>query len=247
MVTDAHRAFCPYGPPSSVNAVLRRLHGKNIPERITREVLRDTGVSANIVPRIFATLRFLKLTDHNDRPTDSLRALASSTNPGYKRFLEKTVRDAYKEVFEEIDPGGALQDQIEEVFGRYSPTSQHSRQVTLFLGLCKEAGIQTLDPPRERRMLERAPSSRAARATPQQAQRGTRTARVGSPDEELGAVEQFIGMRLEEAASMPESQFQEVWHSLGILFRRRGQRLYPDEQETPSDSAQPEETSHLRE
>ena len=123
-----------------------------MPSIITRDLLKTVGISENIIPRVFATLRFLDLVTERDEPTDVLRGLAGSTEDEYRQLLEKTVRKAYADDFERIDPGTDAQDRVMNAFQRYTPRSQHSRQVMLFLGLCREAWIPTIDVPRRRGM-----------------------------------------------------------------------------------------------
>lgn len=139
----------PYPPPSTVTTVLRRLRSRNLPERIEAEHLRDAGVSDSLVTRTLFALRFLGLVS-DDIPTAALRSIAASTNEEYQSILAGLLQDAYREVFEVVDPTQDSQDRILNVFRRYTPASQRSRMVVFFLGMCKEAGIPTLEPQRPR-------------------------------------------------------------------------------------------------
>ena len=205
-----------------------------MPPRITRELLKSVGISENIVPRVSSTLRFLDLTNEHDEPTEILRGLAGSTEDEYRQLLDKTVRKAYAEDFESVDPSVDPQQQIMNAFQRYIPRSQHSRQVTLFLGLCREAGISTLDVPRRRGMQSKVQGRRASTRL--------QTGRVQQPTEDHGedgvtsrpagrrdpqnTPSQLLGITLEDAAHLPEDDFWEVWNALGTLFLRRAQRLH---------------------
>ena len=60
------------------------------------------------------------------------------------------MRKSYSEVFALVDPSKDQLEVINNHFRRYMPTSQRYRQVTLFLALCRAAGIQVLDAPRDR-------------------------------------------------------------------------------------------------
>ena len=139
----------PYPPPSNVTAVLQRLRSRNVPERVDSEYLRDAGVPDGTNARTLFGLRFLGLLD-DDIPTPALRAIATSTDEEYQSILKGLIETAYREVFEIIDPTQDPQDRIINFFRRYTPASQRERMVVFFLGLCREAGIATLDAPRQR-------------------------------------------------------------------------------------------------
>jgi hypothetical protein len=74
------------------------------------------------------------------------------------------VRNAYVDVFKRVDPTKDSQTMIEGAFRRYAPAAQRGRMVTLFLSLCREAGIQTLDTPRRRET--KVPIASATRGRP---------------------------------------------------------------------------------
>ena len=142
----------PYPPPSNVTAVLQRLRTRNMPERVDIEYLRDANVPEGTLTRTMFALRFLGLVNEADEPTPQLRAIGTSTDEEYQGILSSLVREAYGEVFSSIDPAEDSQDRIINFFRRYTPASQRSRMVIFFLGMCREAGISTLDLPRQRAM-----------------------------------------------------------------------------------------------
>src|SRR5205807_6202975 len=59
----------------------------------------------------------------------------------YKPRLEQIVRTAYASVFEIVDPATDTDEQVEHAFRKFLPDAQRDKMVTLFLGLCEEAGI----------------------------------------------------------------------------------------------------------
>lgn len=156
----------PYTPPSNVVAVLHRLRSRNLPERVEADYLRDASVSEGTVGRTLFALRFLGLIDEQGLPSQALRTIHTSTDEEYRSSLSGLIREAYSELFNVIDPAEDTQDRILNVFRRYTPASQRNRMVIFFLGMCREAGIPTLDVPRQRSMREpgaaRAPSPRRA-------------------------------------------------------------------------------------
>lgn len=169
----------PYPPPSNVITLLHRLRTRNVPERIDTEFLRDIGISEGTINRAMFALRFLGLID-GDEPSAALRAIAVSTDEEYQGILSGLLRDAYREVFEAVDPAEDTHDRIANVFRRYTPGSQKPRMVVFFLGMCREAGIPTLDGPRLR-TSHATPSTKLPRPTPRGARRdgvsGTKPAR----------------------------------------------------------------------
>ena len=166
---DAHsgdpEANRPYGPPSSVIAVLERLRNRNLPERIDADYLRDAGISDGLVGRTMFGLRFLGLVS-GDMPSEALRSISTSTDEEYRSILQELLRAAYAEVFEVLDPAEDAQDQFLNFFRRYTPASQRSRMVTYFLGICRASGIQTVEAPQPRRTSASASGKPQARAKP---------------------------------------------------------------------------------
>jgi hypothetical protein len=162
----------PYTPPSNLISVLGRVRSRNLPERIDLDYLRDVGIPEGTVHRTFFALRFLKLVEESGELTEALKSIGSSTDEEYRAILSGLIRDAYSEVFNVIDPAENTQAEILNVFRRYTPGSQRQRMVIFFLGMCREAGIPTLDVPRQRAMgrpretAERpAPHTRTGRAS----------------------------------------------------------------------------------
>lgn len=154
MVTDASREANnrPYPPPSNVVSVLHRLRSRNLPEQINAEYLRDTSIPEGTITRTLFAMRFLGLIGGAGEPTEPLKAIHTSTDEEYQEILSGLIREAYKEVFNVVDPSQDPQNRILNVFRRYTPASQRDRMVIFFLGMCREAGIATLDVPKTRTM-----------------------------------------------------------------------------------------------
>lgn len=232
MVTTKEGPSRPYAPPANVVAVLQRLRRMNMPGRLSREFYGATGISGNLIPRVSSTLRFLELITENHEPTDTLRALSTSTEEEYRKILENTIRTAYAEDFEVVNPEEDTQDRILNAFQRYTPKSQHLRQVILLLGLCKEAGMEIKDIPRGRGMQTGTSRPKKSKiATKMRKDKVDTQGEIEAGEEKRyrtgeQLLEQFLGITLEDAAFMPEKEFRQVWDALGTVFRLRGQRLY---------------------
>ena len=169
----------PYAPPSNVTAVLQRLRSRNLPEKVDNEYLRDANIPEGTNSRTLFALRFLGLIEHGDAPTAALRSIATSTDEEYRSTLAGLIREAYSEVFVSVDPAQDDQGRIVNVFRRYTPASQRDRMVIFFLGMCREAGIPTLDTPRQR-------SSAASVARPSQRKTPTPKQPVARDSNERG-------------------------------------------------------------
>jgi hypothetical protein len=234
MVSEREGHYRPYAPTANVQALLHLLRRMNMPPRITRGFLRGIDISENIVPRVLATIRFLGMIQDDGQPTDILRALAGSTEDRYRQLLEQTIRSAYADELQTIDPTKDPQERIHGAFQRYTPRSQHSRQVMLFLGLCREAGIPTVDAPRRRGMRvhgqKRGHKSGGLLRQPQHGDRGFEVSEA--LDDEKSTSGKFLGITLEDAANLTEQDFREVWKALGTLFLRRAQRIHPGQQDS---------------
>jgi hypothetical protein len=158
----------PYAPPSNVIAIIRRFRERNLPEEIDVDLLLDVGISKGNVHRTLAALQFLGLIAEDGMPLSAFHSVQIATDEEYVNILQGLVQTAYNDVFQIVDPGKDSQAVIDNHFRRYQPTSQRSRMVTLFLALCREAGIPTLDAPRERSIRAGgAATARVARASVQ--------------------------------------------------------------------------------
>jgi len=166
MVVETVNNNRPYAPASNVVSVLHRLQSRNLPDRIDVEYLRDAGIPEGTLTRTLFAMRFLGLLTEAGEPSSSLRAIHTATEEEYRTILAGLIRQAYSEVFNVVDPSEDTQERILNVFRRYSPASQRVRMVIFFLGMCQEAGISTLDTPRQRAMTGGAAARPAARRTP---------------------------------------------------------------------------------
>jgi len=220
-------AFRPYAPSANVVSVLQRLRRMNTPPRLTSEFLGGAGVSEALRNRVLAAMRFLELIDDEQHPSDTLRSLVVAPDEDYRKLLEATLRSAYREDFENVDPTTDPQIRILNAFQRYQPRSQHERQVMLFLGLCREAGISVLDAPRERQMHDTAKrgirSQRHVSAgSPKQIPGPSTQASVTSPANGLqppatNSLLGLVGLVEQDAEILDEAEFEDVWQALGTV------------------------------
>ncbi|HLZ26707.1 MAG TPA: DUF5343 domain-containing protein [Chloroflexota bacterium] len=246
MVIESKGAFRPYAPLANIVAVLQRLRRMNTPPRLSPEFFAGAGVSESLQSRVVATLKFLQFIDEENRPTDTLRALAVAPDEEYRKLLEESVRSAYREDFENIDPAVDPQGKILNAYQRYQPRSQHERQVMLLLGLCREAGMTILDAPRERGMQDGPKKAARARGRPpgrgKVAASANATTPVSSgasgaaqPRDDVRPMGLFglVGLVEQDAALLDEAEFAEVWQALGTVVGKVA-RARARSQHTPS-------------
>src|SRR3990172_8952367 len=150
MTTD--RLVIPYASPANVLGVVHRYRDRNLPEEFNVALLSDIGIPKANIHRILAALRFLSLIGEGGEPTATFQSLQTAPEAEYQAIFGGVVRNAYQEPLKTVDPSRDSQLMIDNHFRRYTPQSQRHRMVTLFLALCREAGIATLDTPRQRGM-----------------------------------------------------------------------------------------------
>jgi hypothetical protein len=222
----------PYASPSNMTSVLKRLRSRNLPDRIDGDFLRDHGIPDGSIHRMVFALRFLGLVDE-DEPSEALRQIASSTDEEYQTILAGLIRNAYRDIFDVIDPAEDSQGRILNVFRRYTPGSQRERMVSFFLGMCREAGIPTLDAPRQRasgsssgakatRATARSP--RASGGTPAKRDSGSKGADPKPLLSPSGDGAQLLfGVTEDDIGMLNPDDFDEVWAALGKVARARAE------------------------
>ena len=120
-------------------------------------------------------------------------------------------------------------------FEKYLPRSQHGRQVTLFLGLCREAGIPALDLPRRRSMQNNIglDTRHSPLTSNQNKLRVTSSARHSEKYHDLIEIKehidsesskQILGITLEDAAHLTQEEFREIWNAMDTLIISRPKR-----------------------
>lgn len=152
----------PYAPPANVVDVLHHVRKRGLPDTLTQRVLASIGIPDGNVSRTLAAFRFLKLIEEeNGECTATFQRLARATDEEYPEQLAQVIREAYKTVFTYVDPADDDTIKLNNVFRQhYNPQAQRTRMVTLFLGLCREAGIVSGSLPEPRLRTKRPPASK---------------------------------------------------------------------------------------
>lgn len=212
--------FRPYAAPANVIAVIDRCKKRNLPQQINNDFLRVVGIPEVVLNRVIQTFKFLGLIYDDLRPSDKLSALVSTPDAQYREVLDKIIREAYRTEFNIIDPSQDLLPQIVDAFKPYEPRSQTGRMATLFLGLCREAGIEVKDAPRERRM--QTTTSKETSKEPSQKEKvkipkNGRYYNISS----LPTKEFLFGLTEDDINVLSKEEFDEVWTVLGKVARAR--------------------------
>jgi hypothetical protein len=73
-------------------------------------------------------------------PTETLEGLRRAKEPDMQELMAAWIRSAYSEVLAFVDPNDP-ETAIRDAFRPYNPVGQQPRMVSLFLGLCRAAGL----------------------------------------------------------------------------------------------------------
>jgi hypothetical protein len=141
MSTESPVQHVPYAPPSAVVGVIRHLRNRGLTEPVTSSSLQAVGVSPGNAARTLQTLRFLGLVDDEGHITDTFKRLKTAGTDEYPATLAEVLNSTYHSVFNVVDPAEDEMTRIEDAFRLFEPSRQRGRMVTLFLGMCHEAGL----------------------------------------------------------------------------------------------------------
>ena len=141
MVTEPSTMTAPYAPVDNVLKVIRRLRERGLPSPLTLLELERLGIPSGNAPRTLAALRFLGLIEEDGQRSETFDRLGKANTDEYAGLLAEIVRAAYSPVFTIVDPARDGDIAINDAFRQYTPEAQRPRMVTLFLGLCREAGL----------------------------------------------------------------------------------------------------------
>jgi hypothetical protein len=218
----------PYAATANMTGVIKRTRTRNLPDKVDSDFIRLAGVPEGVIHRVASALKFLGLVTEDDEPTDTLRALAAAPEEQYREILAGAVRSAYEVDFARIDPAQDSQKQIIDAFRPYQPRSQTNRMVMLFLGLCREAGMEVKDAPRERPMgVTVARSGGSARTTGKADAPASPKRRQVPPSNGASASAQptsvslLFGVTEDDIEALSDEQFATVWGALGVVARAR--------------------------
>ena len=216
----AGRLIAPYAPLRNVLEVLQRLRERGLQVPVTLDTLTVLGVPEGNAPRTLQPLKLLGLVAEDGQLEPAAERLHRATTEEYPRLLEEILHKAYAPIFEVTEPATATEVQIADAFRQYDPAAQRPRMVSLFLGLCVEAGIaqkpsRTSAAPR-REAPRRAPASERVASTPRFYRAPPGAVPSISPRLTVESAGLY-GVIEDDLALLDETQFKVLWDALGTV------------------------------
>lgn len=132
--------YIPYAPSEPVIRVIRRLRERGLPSPLNRKTLPTLGIAQGNSDRVQKALQFLGLIDDDGQRTGTFDRLGKASTDEYPGLLAEVIRAAYAPILTIVNPGDS-DIAINDAFRPYEPSAQRSRMVSLFNGLCREAGL----------------------------------------------------------------------------------------------------------
>jgi hypothetical protein len=226
MSVNLERPVAPYAPLANVLAVVKRLHDRGIPEPVTPDSLTVLSIPPGNAPRTLQALRFLGIVAEDGLLLPAAERLRRASSDEYPETLAEIIREAYAPIFKVVDPATDTEVRVADAFRQYDPAAQRSRMVTLFLGLCAEAGIAT-DRPKRKATPGRPKRDAARRPTPVSSGRfygggeGIAVTKPATPDSLL------FGVQEADLALLSDDEFNDLWGALGVVARARARARVP--------------------
>jgi hypothetical protein len=155
----------PYAPGGAIVSLLKRFRDKGLSFPVTAEVLIRAGVAESLVPRTYQSLQLLELIDESGEATEVLKKIRSVPEKEYKQTLAAWIKQVYAEVFLFVDPATASDIEMHDSFRGFQPEGQRARMVSLFMGLCAEAGLAPESKKVESKARARNPAGSTSRIT----------------------------------------------------------------------------------
>lgn len=132
----------PYAPAATILELIGKFRDRGLQRPFTGEVLERAGVPGSLVPRVQQSLRGLELVDDENNPTDTLEGIRRAPEGEYQKLLAEWISRVYHDVLQFAQPNDD-ETRIRDAFRSYEPFGQHARMVSLFMGLCRAAGLRT--------------------------------------------------------------------------------------------------------
>jgi len=144
--------FAPYAAPENVLRVLEKVHKNGLRGKVDADFMTQLGINEGMIGRTQRALEFLGFTDPADEgaQTPLLSQYIVSGEEDAKALLQEAIRKSYEMVFRAVNPAHDDRAKIFTAFKTMKPQGQWDRMVTLFLGLCRAAGMPVLEPPLNR-------------------------------------------------------------------------------------------------
>lgn len=185
----------PYAPAKVIIGVVERYRERGLPSPVDGGVLTRAGVPESLAPRTIQALQHLDLLTPELQPTDVLEGLRRAPEGEYKQRFREWLEGAYADALQFVDPATATETQVRDAFRNYKPYGQHSRIVSLFMGLFTEAGVMPARQAAPRSAVSATPrTSRLVQKTPPKAREGKKSLIGGARDPTPGLPPAMAGL-----------------------------------------------------
>ena len=202
--SSARLATPPYVSYKTFTTFLESM-GLSIPNRLDKSAFPT--MSGGTYNQLMPALRYLKLVDPTDKPTESLLELVGRTEPARQEELRQVLTEAYPYILQdpEFDLESATPKQLSDRFREYGATGDTVRKCErFFLAAAQDAGI------RLGHYLQRSAGSTERKAVspkrPAKVRKGRGAAK--HPSEEAGTAQTSVVVR-ELLAKLPN--FDPTW------------------------------------
>jgi hypothetical protein len=112
--------------------------------------LLQLGINDSMVPRTIRALEFLGFVQEDGQPTPLLTQYIEANDEDAQRLMHQAIVRSYAFVLRAINPAEDSRVKILNAFRPMKPQGQWDRMVTLFLGLCRAAGMEVKEAPVDR-------------------------------------------------------------------------------------------------
>ncbi len=111
-------------------------------QKLSAKALEQQDIPSGDSFPVMSALRFLRLVDEQGYKTEAFVELAHATGDERQEKLKSIIKKAYSEVFSRLeDIATANPQQFREAFKDFAYPNLHGKMITLFKGLCREAGL----------------------------------------------------------------------------------------------------------
>ena len=134
------KGAAPYAPVSALTKVIEHHRDRGMPTPIAPAGIQRLGVEISLARRTLSAMKILGLVDDEGMPTAQFEELRVAPTDQFQSTLSDWLRSEYKSIFDYVQPSDDVQRVVDQ-FRHYDPPGMRNRMVTLFLGLCRYAGL----------------------------------------------------------------------------------------------------------
>ncbi len=151
MMLNTKPKYLPYAYVGNVINVLRQIKKSTYMDAISKETILDANVSEGNLYSTIGALKFLGVIELEEKLSSSEQGelkltpigqqLVNSSEDEYLDLLSSMVKKSYSAIFNQGKDIDVSDEVMFSYFTIYGPQTQVRKKVSLFKGLCQEAGI----------------------------------------------------------------------------------------------------------